>query len=892
MAEFNPAVRADAGQGYLNQSKGVDVAGPNKSFEKLFEGLGGAFDAGVTAVDKGIKTDINRQVDEGVDRIRGEVGVDLATDKAAQTNTLLPNAEGTPVPGAITKAQSDVARLKEAYDQGKINDSYYWGRVNALSKQIRTQYPGYRDEIDASFSSTTGSNPANALRKAVQADFDSSQAKLSSAQSKLEQFEISKAEYIGQAFPNYYKDKQAGNAPSLEALKAGVGTIETQNQIAKQKMQQMDLLDKQGKLDSDQAQTFSTARTAELINTTVVGAAQGMDRQIQEALKTGKPIPPEMLTQFRASYNTMRLTAESKLNAFLNTPIGDDKTRTMASIIKDSGKLKAIRENALGQLDAMKDALESGQYGIFAFNANMAKATTDSGVATMLQNSDAARKVAVARDIAGPAFNVVLSGDGGAKLLSDFQKAALGVGHAEAIAGEGNTVDQLKSLTDPNTKQKANGPALGRFIDGKTEILTSKDANDTVKANVVKSTFGGKSADFLNEVAPDSRLRVFQRFTSPEVTKEMVRLKGTNPEAFQTYRDWSTNSFKALLKTQADTVQAYNAGNTASSIVFDPATMQFTLSAPQATPGDAGGAFSTGVQGDIAASAGLNAAGALQQNIATAQAQRSLGEVNAALKNLKPIIEGETKDPNALAQVLTGIDLKNTKNPGFIESLGSAVVKGLQNLNPISKAKADTLDASAMKISLDDYTPPKDVVPDTARGDLPSLDDIAPITSQAVYSTPREGVKGLLDVISQGESGGSYNKISGGKEVPLTNMTLGQVFNLQSTMINRGSPSTAVGKYQFINGTLRSVAQKMGVGPDEPFTPELQDKLAIGLLQGRGLNAYLSGKLSESSFLDNISKEWAAVPNSSGRGTYDGDGKNMAKKNVGEILEFIRGLKA
>ena len=76
----------------------------------------------------------------------------------------------------------------------------------------------------------------------------------------------------------------------------------------------------------------------------------------------------------------------------------------------------------------------------------------------------------------------------------------------------------------------------------------------------------------------------------------------------------------------------------------------------------------------------------------------------------------------------------------------------------------------------------------------------------------------------------------GGRE--LTSMTIQEIMDLQS---DDGSLTNdqwrdqgrlhAVGRYQFIGSTLRSLVEKSGIDPNTQFVPEVQDALALYLLR-------------------------------------------------------------
>lgn len=131
--------------------------------------------------------------------------------------------------------------------------------------------------------------------------------------------------------------------------------------------------------------------------------------------------------------------------------------------------------------------------------------------------------------------------------------------------------------------------------------------------------------------------------------------------------------------------------------------------------------------------------------------------------------------------------------------------------------------------------------------------------------------KKLLDFISKYESSGSYNKLVGGKEIDLQNMTISEVMAYQDKMIASGSASTAVGRYQVIKKTLMGAVKDLGMDPTTTkFSQSTQDKIGEYLLNKRGADSYLNGSMSQAQFATNLSKEWAALPaNASGRGYYD-----------------------
>lgn len=146
----------------------------------------------------------------------------------------------------------------------------------------------------------------------------------------------------------------------------------------------------------------------------------------------------------------------------------------------------------------------------------------------------------------------------------------------------------------------------------------------------------------------------------------------------------------------------------------------------------------------------------------------------------------------------------------------------------------------------------------------------------------------ILDLIGRAESGGNYNILVGGKtNADLTNMTIAQVLEYQSSMIQRGHETTAVGKYQIVQGTLQGLLKQGVVSPNEIFSPGTQDKLATALLNEKGWANFQSGKMSADQMADAIAEVWAGFPLASGRSFYQGVGSNKATVGRQEVLSAL-----
>jgi peptidoglycan hydrolase-like protein with peptidoglycan-binding domain len=157
------------------------------------------------------------------------------------------------------------------------------------------------------------------------------------------------------------------------------------------------------------------------------------------------------------------------------------------------------------------------------------------------------------------------------------------------------------------------------------------------------------------------------------------------------------------------------------------------------------------------------------------------------------------------------------------------------------------------------------------------------------------GLEGkVLDWISQFESDGFYDKMYGGKRYPeILDMSLRELVAFQKKHINnlrkRGirNATSAAGRYQFITSTLVATVKDMGLDPDNTkFSPKVQDEMIIHVLKKyRGLDRWLTGKLSTTAFLKNLSQEFASLPDpETGVSYYQGVGDNKAGTSTNKAI--------
>ena len=153
---------------------------------------------------------------------------------------------------------------------------------------------------------------------------------------------------------------------------------------------------------------------------------------------------------------------------------------------------------------------------------------------------------------------------------------------------------------------------------------------------------------------------------------------------------------------------------------------------------------------------------------------------------------------------------------------------------------------------------------------------------------PTSKIDEILDFVGKIESSDNYNVIVGGKEEPLTQMTIREVRQLQRKR-KAQNLGTAVGRYQIVIERLDDLIRWMDLDEDIIFDENLQDQMGRELLRRRKFEEYKAGKITTKQFIGKLAKEWAALPkDESNKSHYDGVGNNKALtdfKTLKNLLE-------
>ena len=136
----------------------------------------------------------------------------------------------------------------------------------------------------------------------------------------------------------------------------------------------------------------------------------------------------------------------------------------------------------------------------------------------------------------------------------------------------------------------------------------------------------------------------------------------------------------------------------------------------------------------------------------------------------------------------------------------------------------------------------------------------------------------------------AYGAFTGG-DVDLVSMTLDQVDALQTKMLKHpknSMNSSAAGRFQIVRTTRRDIQENLGIPGSAKFDAGMQDQMACYLLGVRGIDKYLAGRLKENTLINNLAKEWASIPTTSGKGHYDGQNAAVPVSRVRAVLAEVK----
>lgn len=569
MADFVPKTGIDSGApNWTGASRQPDKSlyRADTSFEALFSGAGqaiaGAANAAYTGIVERIKDDWRGQLDP----VRDAQGVGDVTDAATVG---LKHPAGTPP--QMTSFEERASKLSQAHSEGRIGDAYYYAQLNAMSKEMRSKYPGFRDEVDAVIQKTTGVVPANALRNAVLAQLEATR----SAQDKAAQNDRTYALQNEKHWTPAMRERMAatGQLPSVQELSPIVSANEGRARLVQSARAEMELDEANGKQVAGRAVDQFHSETRDVYGQVFSEAVKKLDTAVGQTLGKGAAMSAGDLQQVTGAVQALEMELQNSIDKVLNG-VPEGRSKSLAQLINDSDKIRKMREDALAPIQRIKEAIANKDFGLAQANARALAAYKDQKSRQLIERYDHLQTIAGLKQVGGEQFiSQILAIPGGPEVMSGILGTVRDVFEPRMAAGKAT----LKDYVDEAKRNGGGAKTYREIINRGVTVLANPETPSEIRKNISASFFNPES---LNAFKKGDRPQVYRMLASPEVSKQMIALKDTQPEVFTRYSDWIMKSFFQVHQQLGSDVNSIGEDK-AFTAKFNPATNQFE---PALTP--------------------------------------------------------------------------------------------------------------------------------------------------------------------------------------------------------------------------------------------------------------------------------------------------------------------
>ncbi len=579
MAVFNPDFK-ETGIPTASGGRAAEQPDANKSLGILFKGLGDVLEAGFKGADEVYKSVISDKIYDASNKERndftselGAFNKDLAPGKktadAGNGMDAYAQASEEDLPGDVADVESNVATLAAAKAAGKVSTSEYWMRLNNMTKELRSQYPGYRDYIDQKVSQVTGHNPANAYMTSLIQDLNR-QATAGKVDPVQRDTRALLKAAIAQGVPGATAMStrfEAGEANSVEARlfveKAGEpkykADLATHTLVAEKGNLELDAV----KMDQIIRQQVNQQSLVNLESShTVSGISTNQLIQSGKDMASGKTkYDPESILVWGKKLETNLKEEALSIRNDLNKPLDvDPLKRSKAQIaVGPGGDTEAyigkVIEAAQAGPKNFSKLLVDKDVPLATWQLSMMEAqkTNDKYNALQTSSGKAIRIAEVLKDypeairsfIQSPFFNK----DYGSPNLNGFTNEMF------TKMMTGGDPDTKRIVTPNEVIERAKGAKVDspEFYKDVAEfpkrMLVEKDPR--VKYNLMASMFNPDNINFIKNFQEDradrpGRMKVYSDYTSKAMANEVAKVGAEHPEVLTWYKNWTEHSAVTL----------------------------------------------------------------------------------------------------------------------------------------------------------------------------------------------------------------------------------------------------------------------------------------------------------------------------------------------------------
>lgn len=538
-------VGASRGVAPVKAQETVARTAVDNSSSQLLSGVGSLFNQAVGALDNTIKRTVDERAREQMDQVFNEMGVD---DTTLIEGTDIDNE---PLPADIGKAERALMKLTQARGQGGVTDNAYWARVNTISRQLRSRFPGHRDYIDQTIAKVSGGNPQIAIMRNLMEQ----QGRVDAAALREEK---ERSDFIDRhlaILPNDYTDRN--KYPTLDALRKQVQPYLAAKEARAAEREGIAIARERGEV-VDKMEIESASRTAadvgyKLLNDGMSTSGEKYTDVVTsiKALSNGEAAAtPESLTDLRNKFNAFKYEYTQGLDTKLTQEYGGNLS---------SKAREEARKVGLNMIEAMETAITDKNVGLLNMLANANEAYKQGDIKQINDNFPEARALNAMKEIGGPeAVSAMLNVDN-----SEVRSVLTRLSTQAAVVdmfGAGKTVQEsiLRQKVLGRSEPEIAFVASGKAVD----VLTDPKQTPAMRKRAAYSLFSTGNAGFVSSLNPTSRdgskaqhAIAFNRLVNPNVHKAMLELRDSgDTESWDNYVSWSNNTFTAVYQQNANTL--------------------------------------------------------------------------------------------------------------------------------------------------------------------------------------------------------------------------------------------------------------------------------------------------------------------------------------------------
>lgn len=684
---FNPdigGVPAPAMSDQTGASRGVLA---DRSWEHIFEGAGAAIKGGVDTYNNINKYQIDTAVREGFDKAN-----------APYTETL---------PKELESAGSSVSALQNAYEQGKLTDTYYTGQLAALSKKLRSQYPQYEEYIDGTFMSITGIRPANAFKNAIDAELAAQATAAKDSTKAYDSWVTQNGDWIKNVIPDFFTNPEKYKGQE-QFVKEKVFSAQSEVLTDVNNNRQMEMLAKQNALTSEQAQQGAI----QSLNLTVQGYMDGINtasgimngKQVQERLTAlaTDGITPEEYAEGMQIINNFDLTIRQALTTKYNSAIDptDPESMSLSALVNDASKMDSIIKQALAPWDAVKEYAVNKEWGLFTYYSRMNTLMKDKTVNDLLTSSATLSTANALNELGGSLMLDKFLTHNGVDNFDSILAEITPELTARTEAGyDSDFHSNVDIMLNSNKSDQEKAAGVNSLIDTSLSRIMDKDITPEGLANHVKSIYARdeKGISLFEKVPAGERETLYRNLFQPAVTDAIV--KSGNQELMGLYYQSALANTKNIqsLREAAAAIQNSQEFNKAAYIQYNPgtATQAPSLSVHTIIP------------------PGSTPLTEMFTRASVGKAQAAINSLNGVLATVNPVLTGLGVDDAMRNEQITNylnmmsVDLGEAKKDNFFDMLVKGVQEGISNLGDTldgDENAANPVEPSSMNLVDDTFT--------------------------------------------------------------------------------------------------------------------------------------------------------------------------------------------